>query len=58
MLAYRCETRFNSYNKRKEQDVHNVIDHAVKYVDREIHTNGIENFWSLLKRTMGGTYLS
>ena len=37
---------------------HQVIDHAVAYVDGEIHTNGIENFWSLLKRTLGGTYVS
>ena len=27
---------------------HGVIDHAVKYVDGKIHTNGLENFWSLL----------
>ena len=37
---------------------HEVIDHAVAYVDGEIHTNGLENFWSLLKRTLGGTYVS
>ena len=36
----------------------NVINHAEKYVDGHIHTNGIENFWSLLKRTLGGTYIS
>src|SRR5215470_4814427 len=29
-----------------------------KYVDGNVHTNGIENFWSLLKRTIGGTYVS
>jgi transposase-like protein len=38
--------------------VHAVIDHAEKYVDGIVHTNGIENFWSLLKRTIGGTYVS
>lgn len=37
---------------------HEVIDHAVAYVDGEVHTNGMENFWSLLKRTLGGTYVS
>ena len=37
---------------------HEVIDHALAYVDGEIHTNGLENFWSLLKRTLGGTYVS
>jgi transposase-like protein len=37
---------------------HQVIDHAVKYVDGRIHTNGLENFWSLLKRGIAGTYVS
>jgi transposase-like protein len=37
---------------------HEVVDHAVEYVRGEVHTNGCENFWSLLKRTLGGTYLS
>lgn len=37
---------------------HQVVDHAVKYVDGKIHTNGLENFWSLLKRGLGGTYVS
>jgi transposase-like protein len=37
---------------------HEVIDHAVAYVNGECHTNGLENFWSLLKRTIGGTYVS
>ncbi len=38
--------------------VHNVIDHAETYVKGKIHTNGIENFWSLLKRGLKGTYVS
>src|ERR1035437_4852902 len=37
---------------------HEVVDHAVEYVRGEVHTNGLENFWSLLKRTLGGTYVS
>lgn len=37
---------------------HKVIDHAERYVDGQIHTNGLENFWSLLKRTIKGTYVS
>jgi len=37
---------------------HYVINHAVEYVRGEAHTNGIENFWSLLKRTIKGTYVS
>lgn len=37
---------------------HGVVDHAVKYVDGQVHTNGCENFWSCLKRTLNGTYIS
>jgi transposase-like protein len=37
---------------------HEVIDHAVEYVRGEVHTNGMENFWSLLKRALKGTYVS
>jgi len=35
-----------------------VINHAESYVNGLVHTNGIENFWSLLKRGLGGTYIS
>jgi transposase-like protein len=38
--------------------VHEVVDHAVEYVRGTVHTNGLENFWSLLKRTIKGTYVS
>ena len=37
---------------------HEVIDHQIAYVNGNIHTNGIENFWNLLKRTLKGTYVS
>ena len=37
---------------------HEVVDHAVEYVRGEVHTNGLENFWSLLKRGLSGTYVS
>ncbi len=37
---------------------HQVIDHAVQYVDGKIHTNGFENFWSVFKRGINGTYVS
>jgi transposase-like protein len=37
---------------------HAMIDHAVEYVRGAVHTNGIENFWSLLKRGLKGTYVS
>ena len=38
--------------------MHGFIDHAEKYVEGKVHTNGIENFWSLLKRGQKGTYVS
>ena len=38
--------------------IHKVIDHAEAYVKDDIHTNGMENFWSLLKRGIKGTYVS
>ncbi|MBM3802961.1 MAG: transposase [Acidimicrobiia bacterium] len=36
--------------------VHAVIDHAKDYVEGRVHTNGMENFWALLKRMLKGTY--
>jgi len=38
--------------------VHQIVNHAETYVDGQVHTNGIENFWSLLKRGLHGTYIS
>jgi transposase-like protein len=38
--------------------VHQFIDHAERYVHGRVHTNGMENFWSLLKRGLKGTYVS
>jgi transposase-like protein len=37
---------------------HRTVDHAEAYVDGRVHTNGLENFWSLLKRGLNGTYVS
>jgi len=37
---------------------HQVVDHAETYVNGQVHTNGCENFWSLLKRGVHGTYVS
>lgn len=37
--------------------VHDFIDHTTAYVRDRVHTNGLENFWSLLKRTIRGTYI-
>jgi len=47
-----------SYNGLSDEYTHNVIDHAVCYAKGNVHTNGLENFWSLLKRTIKGTYVS
>lgn len=47
-----------SYEGLDGDFAHQVVDHAVKYVDGKIHTNGLENFWSLLKRCINGTYVS
>ena len=37
---------------------HQAVDHAVEYVNGQVHTNNCENFWSLLKRGINGTYVS
>ena len=46
-----------SYSGLAEDFTHQVVDHAVEYVRGNVHTNGLENFWSLLKRTVKGTYV-
>jgi transposase-like protein len=47
-----------SYHGLAGEFAHQVVDHAVSYVDGQVHTNGLENYWSLLKRTISGTYVS
>jgi len=47
-----------SYKGLEKYFAHEVIDHAEGYVRGQVHTNGLENFWSLLKRGLGGTYVS
>src|ERR1017187_9621221 len=47
-----------SYEGLEGEYAHQVVDHAVRYVDGRVHTNGLENFWSLLKRGLSGTYVS
>ncbi len=49
---------FRSYYGLNTDYVHQAIDHAKEYVRGSVHTNGLENFWSLLKRTIRGTYVS
>lgn len=45
------------YSGMKHYYDHEFIDHAITYVKGKVHTNGLENFWSLLKRTLRGTYV-
>jgi len=47
-----------SYKGLEADYVHQVVDHAVSYVDGAVHTNTLENFWALLKRGISGTYVS
>jgi len=47
-----------SYAGLDGEYAHQVVDHAVQYVDGQVHTNSLENFWSLLKRSISGTYVS
>jgi hypothetical protein len=45
-----------AYNELASSYAHDVVRHAEEYVKGRVHTNGLENFWSLLKRTLHGTY--
>lgn len=47
-----------SYSHLTQDYAHKVIDHAECYAKGAVHTNGMENFWSLLKRSIKGTYVS
>jgi transposase-like protein len=47
-----------AYLKLPETYVHEIVNHAQQYVRGRVHTNGLENFWSLLKRGLNGTYVA
>jgi transposase-like protein len=47
-----------SYEGLAGEYIHEVVDHAIEYVLDHVHTNGMENFWSLFKRVLKGTYVS
>jgi transposase-like protein len=47
-----------SYEGLEDEYLHETVDHAKEYVRGDVHTNGMENFWSLLKRCISGTYIS
>ena len=50
--------RLQSYEGLIRHYAHYMVDHAERYVDGKVHTNGLENFWSLLKRGLKGTYVA
>jgi transposase-like protein len=47
-----------AYDKMQWRYAHDVVTHVDEYVRGEVHTNGLENFWSLLKRGLKGTYVA
>lgn len=47
-----------TYTSLKDKYVHETVNHAVCYVDGQVHTNSLENFWSLMKRNLSGTYVA
>ena len=47
-----------SYRELADEYFHQFVDHAEEYVRGNVHTNGMENFWTLLKRSIKGTYVS
>ena len=47
-----------SYESLQDEHIHETVDHAQAYVRENVLTNGMENYWSLLKRMIEGTYVS
>jgi transposase-like protein len=47
-----------AYDALKQQFIHETVSHVEAYVKGRIHTNGLENFWALTKRTLAGTYVA
>lgn len=48
----------NVYRSLPREYIHDFVNHVEKYVNGRVHTNGLENFWSLLKRGLNGTYIA
>ncbi|WP_297085899.1 IS1595 family transposase [Thermoleptolyngbya sp. C42_A2020_037] len=48
----------SGYQGLDEQYIHRIVDHAIEYVRGNVSTNRIENFWTLLKRSLKGTYVA
>jgi transposase-like protein len=47
-----------TYTSLQDKYVHETVNHAVQYVNGQVHTNSLENFWSLMKRNLAGTYVA
>ncbi len=47
-----------AYRKLYGEFEHQFVDHATRYAEGIVHTNGLENFWSLFKRCIRGTHVS
>ena len=47
-----------TYTTLREDYVHKTVNHAETYVNGLVHTNSLENFWSLMKRNLSGTYVA
>ena len=47
-----------AYDYAQKHFIHETVNHMKEYVRGQVHTNGIENFWSLLKRGLSGTYVA
>ena len=56
--AWLMTDEFPGYAGLGKDYTHLVVNHLERYVQGNVHTQGIENFWSLLKRTLGGTYVA
>lgn len=53
-----CTDEARAYDNLAPNYIHDAVDHSVAYVNGNVHCNGVENFWSLFKRTIKGTYVA
>lgn len=56
--AWVMTDEFPGYSGLEKNFTHLIVNHLDRYVQGNVHTQGIENFWSLLKRGLGGTYIA
>jgi transposase-like protein len=46
------------YDSMRRRYIHETVNHSEAYVKGRVHTNSLENFWSLMKRNLSGTYVA